>query len=200
MEPFFKFIAFTMHTLPEVQRIPFLEQVSTALVKRSVNTGSIDDLDRAIFMKECKWERTENEHPNYLIYVESFCYALSERYDKTKSLDDLNRAITLENILLTPSLAPEDRIVRLNNLRKALYERFNRNDSLNDLDQAILIMDEMVAAAPSDDDSLLLIQFANAGRHALPETDQRTISTALLLSVNKRLYSMILRQQCIWTL
>jgi hypothetical protein len=108
MEPFLKFIAFTMHTLPEVQRIPFLEQVSTALVKRSVNTGSIDDLDRAIFMKECIWERTEDEHPNYLIYVESFCYALSERYDKTKSLDDLNRAITLQNILLTPSLAPEE--------------------------------------------------------------------------------------------
>ncbi len=58
-------------------------------------TGSIDDLNRAVDVASQAVDATPQDHPNRARWLNNLGIRLGNRFERTGSIDDLNRAIDI---------------------------------------------------------------------------------------------------------
>jgi tetratricopeptide (TPR) repeat protein len=123
--------------------------LGNVLQMRFEQTGSIDDLERAITTREQAIGLTPDGHPDLPTIMNNLGTALHSRYELTGSMEDLERAIVAKEqaVESTPESHP-DHAAWLNNLGIALQSRSEQTGSMEDLERAIAMNEHAVELTP----------------------------------------------------
>jgi tetratricopeptide (TPR) repeat protein len=142
-------LEFSLSKLPESERWVLLNGIGVRFLERFLQTGSIDDVDRAIAIEERAIESASVDHSDRAMCLSNLGVALEMRFKRIGSLDNLDRAIVTNTqaVELTPVNHP-NRAGRLNNLGNALQSRFERMGSMDDLDRAIMTKEQAIELTP----------------------------------------------------
>lgn len=82
-----------LSTLPESKRVGLLADVGIALLDRFEQTGSMEDLNRAIVINEQAVESTPDDHADRARMLNNLGIALQSRFEQTGSINDLGCAV-----------------------------------------------------------------------------------------------------------
>ena len=129
-------------------RAMYFNSLGIALEYRFKRTGSMDDLNTAIKVKEEAVKLTPmDSRLSRAIYLNNLGASLDSRFGLTGSMDDLNSAVKIyeEVLKLTPKDHP-DQGGRLYNLGLSLEQRFQRKGLTDDLNAAVIAFENSVDA------------------------------------------------------
>src|SRR5438876_551012 len=104
-----KLMELALWILPESDKAELCAVVALKLLYRFEQTGSVDDLDRAITTNEQAVASTPDDHPDHAEFRNNLGNALHCRFERTGSMDDLDRAITTNEqaVVSTPDDHPD---------------------------------------------------------------------------------------------
>ncbi|EMD64887.1 hypothetical protein COCSADRAFT_356084 [Bipolaris sorokiniana ND90Pr] len=128
-----------------------LNYLAALLADRHKRTGSLDDLEAAIWNVEMAVYATPEDHPDWPGRISNLGSMLSYRYAWTGNADDLNAAIAKsEEALAATPVNHSNRAMYLNNLGIMLSDRYIRTRNADDLNAAIAKSEEALAATPAN--------------------------------------------------
>ena len=98
-------VEFPQTVIPLVQCM-YLNNLESALRYRFEQTGSMEDLDRAIMTTEQAVKSTPDAYPALAMYLHNLGIALLSRFEQTSSIEDLERAIVTNEQAFKSDTAP----------------------------------------------------------------------------------------------
>ncbi|RYP29513.1 hypothetical protein DL767_006703 [Monosporascus sp. MG133] len=118
---------------------------------RFERTGSMDDLNRAVYVADMAVNAIPQGHPDRAACLNNLGSMLGSRFHRTGSMDDLNRAVDVADMAIkATSQDPPNRAGRLSNLGNLLGSRFDRTGSIDDLNRAVDVADMAINVTPQD--------------------------------------------------
>ncbi|KAH8898073.1 TPR-like protein [Thozetella sp. PMI_491] len=118
---------------------------------RFEQTGSVDELNRAVEVTSMALDATPQNHPDRASILSNLGTLLSKRFEWTGLIDDINQAIEVANMAVDD--IPQDHHDRasiLSNLGTLLSKRFKWTGSEDDLNRAIDVTNIAVNATPQN--------------------------------------------------
>ena len=138
-----------LETIPEPhpERIVALTALAICITERFKQTGSIDDLNRAIGIFDSA-AGTDDEHPDQAAMLSNLGHALTLRYERTGSIEDLKVAEDFIHRAVSKTLHSDPHHPgRLHNLAYCLSAQYDRNGSMDVLERAIEYAEAAVVSA-----------------------------------------------------
>ncbi|KAM5355006.1 hypothetical protein ACJ41O_001652 [Fusarium nematophilum] len=129
-----------------------LEALGTILFRRCQETGSMDDLTRAIDSLSKAVAATIQGDPGHVGRLVNLSQMYTARFDQTGSTEDLDQAVKYAGA--AKDVAPvdhRDRSLCLHSLGQSLSIQFETRGELKDLDDAIAFATEATELAPQGD-------------------------------------------------
>ena len=127
------------------------------LVKSFEETGSVEDLNRAVTTELYAVALTTIDAPKRVMYLNNLCAFLSVRFGKEESIDDINNAIIIrERIVSSMSDDDPDFVYRLKQWGDVIELRFHYMNTIDDLDKLIEIRKNTAIHAEDDDPELIV--------------------------------------------
>ncbi|PKX91354.1 uncharacterized protein P174DRAFT_374546, partial [Aspergillus novofumigatus IBT 16806] len=83
-----------------------LTNLGTRLSTRFKQTGSVDNLNRAVKVAEMAVDATPQNHPDRARWLSNLGNLLCKRFQRTGSIDDLNRAVGVGNMTVDATRSP----------------------------------------------------------------------------------------------